>query len=167
MHPRTVSVQRQERVHIITENWSRKAWREREEEGGEVMGSRKENKTRASTLDDNFRMSDSATLPRSKDPISRGRQRKRETENERGGHRAPGWWQAPPCISFLPFLLIIITTGNRPHWCLFTYGVSCLGSLFLFMQQVLLPQSVSKHATHIILVQDGFHWIWIGCFPFS
>lgn len=54
------------------------------------MGSRKENKTRASTLDDNFHMSDSASLPPSKDPISRGRQRRRETENERGGHRAPG-----------------------------------------------------------------------------
>lgn len=110
MHPRTVSVQRQECMHIITENWSRMALREREEEGGEVMGSRKENKTRASTLDDNFRMSDSATLPQSKDPISRGRQRKRETENERGGHRAPGWWQAPPCISFFALL-----TDNHHH----------------------------------------------------
>lgn len=55
--------------------------------------------------------------------------RRRETENERGGPRAPGWWQAPPCISFLP---IIITTGNRPLWCLFTYGVSSLGLLLLF-----------------------------------
>lgn len=46
-----------------------------------------------------------------------------------------------PLYLFLPFLPIIITTGNRPLWCLFTYGVSCLGLLLLFMQRYFLKES--------------------------
>lgn len=62
------------------------------------------------------------------------RQRMKEGDAERQADDRP-----LPVYLFLPFLPTIITTGNRPLWCWFTYGVSCLGLLLLFIQQVLLP----------------------------
>lgn len=73
------------------------------------------------------------------------RQRMKEGDTERQADDRP-----LPVYLFLPFLPTIITTGNRPRWCLFTYGMSCLGLFAFYAASVISLKSLKTCNTYNI-----------------